>query len=277
MRVIIIGAGFFGGVARDLLRREGIECLTVDARLPDAGSIPAGGLTQPSWLEGLGRDYRPGWDLLDSLYGLQKLVLHTQGKEQPGTIYRVPTEKMLQPPDILAKVVSVNPGAGSVLLDNGDRLDGVILATSGAWVKDVFPEHFASVKLKALKGVSFRFKGEVDGAVLANWAPYKHSVAFNIEPGIIWFGDGTTIKAENWSDDHVRRALKHAQELLPEILTAENLLETRTGLRPYVDGHKGYFARVGTQAWVSTGGAKNGLVLSALQALDFLAAVRSVD
>ena len=43
------------------------------------------------------------------------------------------------------------------------------------------------------------------------------------------------------------------------------------GARPYVEGHKaGYFQQVSPKTWVSTGGAKNGTILAAAQALAFV-------
>ena len=48
------------------------------------------------------------------------------------------------------------------------------------------------------------------------------------------------------------------------------------GARPYVEGHKGgYFKRTGTKTWVSTGGAKSGTALAALQAWKFLQEIQS--
>ncbi len=125
--------------------------------------------------------------------------------------------------------------------------------------------------LTGLQGSSQRYRASLPEARLHVWAPYRQSVAFNIEPGVAWFGDGTALKPESFKPHHVARALHHAENLG---LHPSGLIETRVGIRPYVKGHVGWFRQAGARCWVSTGGAKNGVVLAAVQARQFLEALR---
>lgn len=264
----IIGAGLFGAVARDLLRSHGIECRTFDDGRPLAGSWPAGCLTKPSWLSHVRRSGE-GLAVLHRLYpvvdfDLKVLWGHTQ-------ITHVPPASILRPADIVGKVVHVQPETGEVELEDGSLYAGRTLVAAGVWSKELLPEHFRDVPLVGLQGSSQRYRATLPEARLHVWAPYKQSVAFNIEPGVAWFGDGTAIKPENFAQVHIDRALKHAEEVG---LYPSGLIESRVGIRPYVKGHAGWFRQAGARCWVSTGGAKNGVVLAAVQALQFLEALQ---
>lgn len=265
--IYIIGAGLFGMVARDLLNARGIDCATIDDGRPLAGSYPAGCLTKPSWLTSV-PNAKEALALLDELYGLQSIPMRVLPvRARLDTINHVPPSAILRGPDIRGRVARVDPDGGRIILEDGREFTGAILVAAGVWSKDLLPDHFRGVPLTGLQGCSHRFAGELPEARLKVWAPFKQSVAFNIEEGVVWFGDGTATKPETFSDDHVKRSLEHATDLG---LYPSGLKETRTGLRPYVRGHAGWFRRVSKTTWVSTGGAKNGVVLAAAQALEFL-------
>ncbi|QYW02143.1 putative membrane protein [Stenotrophomonas phage Sonora] len=271
--VIIIGAGLFGAVARDLLRARGIPCVVVDDQRPLRGSFPAGCLMKPSWLSGLGKDREGAMALLDELYGLKKIPMRVGDSFLKfDTITHVSPSQILKDPDIVGKVVSVNPQIGEVLFEDGTYLNAdVVLVAAGVWCAELLPEHFSGVKLEGLQGASLRARGEMPEARLAIWAPYKQSVGFEIEPGTIWFGDGTALKPSSWKDHHTVRVVDHARDVG---IAAHQIDEVRFGLRPYVRGKTGWFERAGSRCWVSTGGAKNGVALAASQALKFFAAIK---
>lgn len=269
MSVLIVGAGLFGAVARDVLRTNGVECYTIDDGRPFSGSYPAGCLTKPSWLTKVaGRD--EALEELNSLYGLKEIPLRIAGVKSE-TIFHVPPAAILIPPDISGRVVHIAHNDGAVHLEDGRSFYGdQILVAAGVWSKQLLPEHFAGVPLTGLKGSSQRFRGTLPEAQLKVWAPFKQSVAFNIAPNEIWFGDGTALRAESFKEHHIDRAMKHAVELG---LSQGQLIESRVGLRPYVKGQTGWFRHVSKNCWVSTGGAKNGVVLAAAQALQFLRSI----
>ncbi len=267
--ITIVGAGLFGAVARDLLTARGYACQTVDDARPLAGSYPAGCLTKPSWLASV-KDRDAAMDLLDTLYGRSTIPLRV-GPLKLESIVHYPPAAILRPADIRGTVVSVDPQDASVMLQDGRLLQSdAVLVAAGVWCKELLPEHFRGVPLTGLQGCSQRFAGTLPEARLKVWAPFKQSVAFNIEPGVVWFGDGTALKPDSFKPEHVARSLDHAEEVG---LQRSTLIETRTGLRPYVRGQSGWFRRAGSRCWVSTGGAKNGVVLAAAQALQFLNAI----
>lgn len=257
--IYIIGAGLFGGVARDLLRREGFDCKTIDDNRPLSGSYPAGCLIKPGWLTKLGKAREPALELLDEMYGLRTMNL----RGMPGTIQHCPPSRILRAPDICDRVGHIDPEAGLAQLCGGGNVEGTLLVAAGVWTQEL-----CDVPVTGIQGCSMRYAGGFEEAAINVWAPYKQTVAFEIEPGITWCGDGTGIKPDNWKPFHEERALGHAADM-----GLTDLQETRVGIRPYVKGRTGYFERVGKRCWVSTGGAKNGVALAAVQAKQFLESI----
>jgi hypothetical protein len=282
--IYIIGAGLFGAVARDLLRDNDIPCQTVDDGRPLSGSYPAGCLIKPSWLTKIPRrDRERAMIALDHLYGMREFPIRV-GPMKLESIRHVPPSTILQPPDITGTVTKVDPTAGRFWVSRFNRIVGTrggvtkqqvgieeftghLLIAAGVWCRELLPEHFADVPLTGLQGCSQRFAQRTPEAQMSVWAPFKQSVRFEIEDGITWFGDGTALKPESWTPDHTERSLKHAVGLG---LRRANLMETRVGLRPYIKGQTGWFRQLSDRCWVSTGGAKNGVVLAAVQALEFM-------
>jgi len=259
--IYIVGNGLFGAVTRDLLRKRGIECETIDCGKSLSGSWPAGCLMKPSWLSKVkGRD--AALELLDELYGLKTIPLAVG-----GSLQHVDPELILRPPDIWGAVRSVLPDVGEVIMEDGRVYCGKVLVAAGIWSKALLPAHFRDVPLVGLQGVSFRLQGGMPAARLHVWAPFKQAIAFEIASDVTWFGDGTSILRENFGDEHITRA----RERLPSLgLSPGAITDVRVGIRPAVKGQVGWFRRVGANCWVSTGGAKNGVVLAAAQALQFV-------
>jgi glycine/D-amino acid oxidase-like deaminating enzyme len=265
--VYIIGAGLFGSVARDLLASHGIPCTTIDAGEPLAGSRAAGCLTKPSWLNGLGTGRKIGLDTLDKLYGLKSMPLRV-GPLKLETIFHVPPSKILRGADIQGWVTSLNPDTGEAILHSEDgnhlHLQGRLLVAAGIWSQALLP----GLNLSGLQGASLRIPGRIPEARLKVWAPFKQTVAFNIGLDTVWCGDGTAVKRENWAQSYLDRVVDHARDVCPEL--DMSLVKARTGIRPYAKGQVGLYKQVGKNCWVSSGGAKNGVVLAALQATYFL-------
>ena len=269
MTVYIIGAGLFGSVARDLLLANGQKAFTIDCQKTDSASKAAGCLIKPSWLSCLGSSYKDGMNTLDELYGLKQVPMQVFGKLKLDSIYHAPPDNILKGADIYGNVTEIDQDAGHLTLQDGRSYSGKILVAAGVWSKALLGDRFGPVKMEGQRGVSFLYRTHFPEAKLRMWAPYKQSVAFEINNGITWFGDGTSIIEDNWKIEYENRALDHALALDPS-LSIDNYITRRSGLRPYVTGHSGYFKKVGNKCWVSTGGAKNGVVLAALQAKQFL-------
>lgn len=265
--VVIVGAGLFGAMAAKLCALNGFKVTVIDSREKEAGSRAAACLMAPSWMAGLGKEkIEKGMEVLNLLY---KVV------DIPFVVNKVKTVniKHVKPSSILSlsripnvevvkdKVVMV--GDGGVETIKGRYYKGNVLVAAGIWSEQlvVMPD------IKALTGTALHFTQQTDPEVRV-WAPYKQAVKFNITPAVTWFGDGTSILRKNFDDTRieatVNRASKYGLKLPSRIIV---------GQRPYIEGEKGYFRHILHNTWVSTGGAKNGTILAAYQAQQFLEAI----
>lgn len=264
-KVIVVGAGLFGQVAADWARREGHEVTTIDASLPNRASPAAGCVLKPSWLASIPKErVAKGLAVLDELYGVEEFMLHTK-VGLSARVQRVDPDKILRVPDIQARVLSVSDGV--VKLDNGQRLQGIVLVAAGIWCQELIP---GMPNISALAGASARFKGQLEKSRIDIYAPYRQAVAFNINKKQVWFGDGTAIKAHNWSDERLLKSSERAEDTFG--LVGGKWI---TGFRPYVEGHKaGFFQKISKKLYISTGGAKNGITLAGAQAAEFAEAIK---
>lgn len=231
---------------------------------------------KPSWMpSGLDKNEIKdalGW--LDKLGALStvRAKLYPAGKAE---LYCAPPGKVLVDRARVKKmdVTEIDSATGRVTVRGGRYTEStMVLVAAGVWSSELVP---ALPKIQSLQGTSFLFAGELDRAHIRPWAPYKQVVVYPIAPGIIWAGDGTAILRANYTQTRIEQSRERCESFLRDILgTVPNFIRQSTGLRPYVEGHKaGYLAQVGQRAWVSTGGAKNGTILAAIQAQRFITAI----
>jgi hypothetical protein len=101
------------------------------------------------------------------------------------------------------------------------------------------------------------------------YAPYRQAVWFNRDENEAWFGDGTAIVAKNFDRSHIDRTKNRSIEM-----ARFYDIRSVSGQRPYVKtSSPGFFKKLGNNLFVSTGGAKNGTILAALQTLELLKSV----
>lgn len=281
-RIAIVGAGLFGSIAAILATKEGHDVTLIDdAKLKNrpTGSAPAACLIKPGWIAGLGDAGQIGMRVLEDTFGLTQIIF----KMGPGKTYISWLDpnrvlKVAQTPRktrriILGSVEAIEPNGVIHFSDLNLSLpfpfDAVLIA-AGVWSGDLtlnMPE------IRALAGIAFIFAGERKAPIIAPWAPYKQVVAFTREPGTTWISDGSAILEKNWTPERSRKCFERCVHYAPAP-PLESLKEL-FGLRPYVvDNPKGYFKKIGEKTWVSTGGAKNGTVLAAYQALKFMEAIK---
>lgn len=271
MNIAIIGGGLFGRIAADLATRNNWSVTVFDDARPLRASACAGCLFKPSWLVKL-RGWATGVELLEDLYGVDTLDVDTFVGALP--LNRVNPYKILGPstsPIIPEEVKQVDWSARTLRtsLEEWGPFDAIYIATGVA--QDLVPPRFRA-SIKPRQGATLYYKGE-GSPKLKVWAPYKQSVSVPVrDPELgacTWFGDGTVIKPENWTDHHSVRAKEHAQDLG---LDQKDLLELRLGIRPMYKP-EGHFARVAPNCFLGTGGGKNGVVLAALFADRFVKAL----
>lgn len=261
---IIVGAGLFGATIARALRNVGLTTMVFDARRPLAASPASGSLMKPSWFDGLGKDvYNPALAMLGSLYRLQELDFTVAPKLFKTKVLWVPTTEIVELDGVVEEeVLDVRPGlvrtAGAVTgwVEHEAR---IVIVAAGYWSRKLVP---SMPEIEGKQGVAFRHAGsELPGGNTINpWAPYKQMVKFVEGDRGLWAGDGTAIKADNWTDE--RMGQSHAR--IQKFVGREGLVPY-VGIRPYVPGKKpAYCERVSAQGepevWVATGGAKNGLI-----------------
>jgi glycine/D-amino acid oxidase-like deaminating enzyme len=265
-QIVIVGGGMFGCVLRDFLAYSGVDdVIVIDSGEEFSGTNASGNVTKPSWVTGLGSFAKQAYTDLDRVYGLNKFSPEI-GLGKTIDLFYVDKAEFAVPPNLNSVVTEV--GNGFVKTYNPlSKIEGginnvTVVVCAGAWSNQLvkMPE------LDAMTGVSFMFKEPPEYKPTFNvWAPYKQSISYS-QHGYVWFGDGTAIKEKNWSKERIYRSIERAADL-----GLTNPIETNVGYRPYVKGYKnGYLAQVYENTWVNTGGGKNGIVLAAFQARQFM-------
>lgn len=263
--IVVVGNGLFGSMAATFAREAGHTVTVVADARPYRASPASGCVLAPSWLSAVPKeDIANGMAALDAHYGLEPILFDTAVGGFKA--HRVVTDKVLLKPDVVDVVTEVGPG---VVRTSSRALRGKVLVAAGIWCSELLRDLPA---MRGLYGASLRVPGQLQHPRLSVYAPYRQAVAFNINRKEVWFGDGTALIEKTWmkeADARLQATRKRAAGL--------GILHTHTsypkvliGARPYMAGHMGYFAKVDKDLWVSTGGAKNGTLLAALQATQFL-------
>src|SRR5690606_3724879 len=255
--------------AARLARARGIPVTVVDSGEAWAASPASGCVLAPSWLSSLTRaQINVAMDVLEELFTVHALDFRTNLVKARFAARRVETAEVLVEPGVRARVGRGQKGC--VERGGGGELggDGVLVA-AGIGAADLVP----APPIRALWGASLRFPdATLPEPRLHMYAPYRQAVSFQMANGGVWFGDGTALVTGTWQREADERAKR-------TIARAEDLFDLRgpvgrSGARPYVEGHKaGYFYKAAPRVWVSTGGAKNGTVLAAAQAAEFVRAL----
>jgi len=267
--VIVIGNGMFGSIAASLARARGHAVTVVSNNEPMAASKASGCVLAPSWLGSLSaQQVKDGMTVLHQLYTVEDIVFTTNllAKFKAS---RIDPDAMLVEPDIVSRVVAVQNGV--VALENGQKLKGQVLVAAGIWSAELIDMPV----VRGLYGSSVRFQAHLPSPRIHVYAPYRQSVGFQLNKREVWFGDGTALIKSTWDKESTARKAKTLERGLQMLGVPGAKYKITEGVRPYVEGHKaGYFAKVGVNTWVSTGGAKNGTVLAASQAAQFITEAR---
>lgn len=273
--VVIVGAGLFGAMATRFAHEDGHNVTVVDSRRQYRASQCSGCVIAPSWLSALTKDQiRDGRALLQEYYGLE--TLEFQGNL--GTTFkaeRVVTKDVLTLSPAIKQVdgavLSVFSG-GVNLIHKGtgkpETLRGKVLVAAGIWCGELLSGLPA---IRGLYGASLLISGQIPQPRLNVYAPYRQAVAFNMDKKHVWFGDGTALIEKTWDreeQDRIEATVERAERL--GIVLSTRTLTVRSGARPYIEKRMGYYDRINNSLYVSTGGAKNGTMLAALQAHQFV-------
>jgi len=278
--IIVVGNGLFGSIAATYARAEGHTVTVVSEKRPYAASAASGCVLAPSWLSSLSKpEIADSMAVLEHLYTVHPIEFSTNILKK-FKAHRVDPADVLVQPDIDAKVISVADGVvkyaepHSAGTQRVGTLRGDVLVAAGIWSQELIT---GMPPIKGLYGASLRVPGALNEPKINVYAPYRQAVGFNIGRKEIWFGDGTALIQNTWMKEEAER-IKTTQERAAKMMGISPPLvkpKVHMGARPVVEGRKGgYLEQVSPKLWVSTGGAKNGTVLAALQAMMFVEALK---
>ena len=237
--IIIVGAGLFGNVAAALARAEGHKVTVVADARPYRASPASGCVLAPSWLSALeNKDVATAMAILDSLYGLKPM-------EFTGTLgikfkaQRVHTPDVLKEPDIEGQVTRVDDGVIQYSNSKGAHnipLRGKVLVCAGIWCGELLK---GLPPIRGLYGASLRIKGSLDVPRINVWAPYRQAVAFTMQPGQVWFGDGSALIEKTWRTEERERIQATVLRAQAMGINRTGSVVSHSGARPYMKGHMG--------------------------------------
>lgn len=272
--IIVVGAGLFGSIAATYARARGHTVTVVSEERKYSASKASGCVLAPSWLNSLDKaDIADAMAVLEDLYRVLHLEFHTNVLAR-FKARRVDPDAVLVKPDVVGQVTSVADGVVKYLDQDGKpgTLRGTVLVAAGIWSQELITQ---MPPIKGLYGCSLRIPGQLAMPRISVYAPYRQAVGFNLNKREVWFGDGTALIAKTWDADERNRVAKTLSRAIDMMDTPIVRSKVNIGARPYVEGHKaGYLEQLSPKLWVSTGGAKNGTVLAALQALRFEEALK---
>lgn len=265
---VVVGGGLFGSVITRALRSQGRRVMLLDDAREAAGSIPAACLMKPSWLTMFGSDFKPCLELLDRLYGVQNIEFDLLSGKTAATVHWVDPKKVLSEPRSHARVEEISP-EGLVHTSRDTIRAPLVVVAAGLWANELLrPLNLEVPRLEGRAGVAFLWRGQLERPFIRAWAPYKQLVAFNYDSEHIWIGDGSSIKSENWTEEHTRRSLLRCATALGR---SDSPAKTLFGIRPYVSrATPCYLMRHRKGFWSVNGGAKNGTMGAAWAAWTML-------
>lgn len=271
-KLVIIGAGIYGSLAKKLLTRDladELEIIVVDCLEAHSASKCALGLMKPSWMSAYPKKlYGDLIKLLDDLCGVEEIQLNYTANKPLHTFHRVNVQDdLLETPDIVARVLSIDSGKQILSLDIGTdlRYDYLYVA-NGYWASKLLPD--VDFKMEALWGVTHLYDKPTTVARIAIYQPFKQAVSFPKDNRFTYFLDG---KTQTTTDDNftlnTRRKLTDGHDTRAEKVGLKGRSRHQMfGIRPKAENYPdGVFLKVAGNAYCGTGGAKNG-TLAAMKA-----------
>jgi glycine/D-amino acid oxidase-like deaminating enzyme len=248
---VIVGGGLFGQIIAAALRKDGRTVEVLDRGEKLAGSKPAACLMKPSWFSGLGKEvFEPSLQLLDELYRVHDIEFSIRPSGLKSRVHWCDPQLILSPLTRQEDVVAVRPGQVETARGEVIAARQVIVA-AGFWTRSLLPE-FAQV---GQQGAAYLWPDTEGDNFISVWAPYRQLVGFNRGDGY-WMGDGTAIKAENWTAERERATYARCAASAPRTAARPKQL---IGIRPYAANRKPCLLENPSKGlWVASGGAKNG-------------------
>lgn len=261
--LLVVGAGLFGSVIGRYAQRLGLKVRWVDSADPRSASKASAGLFKPEWLTAMSKE-RMGQAMLvlQSLAQLDHVELETPVKKL--VLQCIPPSRLLvKDPKLVthgvANLVASSDTGGQVHLLGGEVLEAkYVVVAAGVGVNDIVG---TKVNVTAKAGVAFTWKRTPkDVNRFDVWAPYKQTMVFERDPGVMWGGDGTALKPESLTEQRAGESALRVGKLA-QWNKLGVVPQRMVGYRPFVEGHKGgLLLQVQPNVWVATGGGKIGTV-----------------
>lgn len=254
---IVIGAGIIGATVAKALRGKGRDVLLLDDGRPMSGTKPSGGHLKPSWFSGMKKtEYEPAMQLLDETWGLIIEEFVVRPTNITTTVYRVDTDEVLAIEKMQAVVTAIGMlnDYPAVIFDGYEERCKLLVVAAGAWCSELVQ----GVEITPKQGVSFRFKGVLEGPFIKPWSPYKQVVAHQQSASEIWVGDGSAILPKNWDEQRTTQCRERCQATL----NGAKYMTQTVGVRPYcaTGNDPCLLQRLGKRAWLATGAGKSGTI-----------------
>lgn len=266
--VIIVGGGLFGSVLARHLYTQGMSVALVDDHRPERGSDPAGCVIKPSWVSSMSRiDLDAGLGLLHQYYTVKSVDFQVLPSKLKTTAYRVEPSSILTLTSTSTRFTVVRSRVHSII-DHGPCATVVlpagpamtlqarwVVVAAGIWTPELCPW----VETWGRWGWAFRAMPVYD-PVISLWAPYKQVVAFNMDDGMSWAGDGSALVEKSFRQPYREQSARQRVERIVGKTTT-----TLSGVRPYASlvGRDPCMVSPRGRVIALTGGAKNGTIAAA--------------
>lgn len=265
-----------GATIAEMLRSCGLTGVLLDDPSPsnEPGTRACGGLIKPSPLSGLSSEQtNKSLAILDRFFGLhpETLIIRPSGNLIKANVQAVNMDHIFAVPRTPALVHRVHSGVLQYL-DQKDRIveleSPLIVVAAGPGTLNLFPQLRSCLVVK--RGFSFHMKGRVAQGFVKFWAPYKqvtvHNTRFEGEK-IVWAGEGSALRLENWYRGRIREGLARVRKELPE--KEYPLIRTVTGLRLFHHHRKPCFVeKMDKGLYVVTAAGKFGLISAGYAAME---------
>lgn len=272
MKIIVVGAGLFGSIAARLAEHAGHKVTVVDCARPWAASKASGCVMAPSWATSLsGEELQASGRVLKTLFPIHPLSFKTHF----GATFhanRVDLKDVLREPELKEEVLRVSDGEVFFKYRQPLKADMVLVAAGVESFSLLNPEATRGEELRGMWGASVLFQRDtLEAPRLHVYAPYRQAVAYQLRKNIVWMGDGTSLIQKTWEKEGERRQQETVERGRKLFGLNGGPVKVLVGARPSVVGRKnGLFKQVDKRTWVATGGAKNGTLLAALYAEQFV-------
>lgn len=268
-RINIVGAGVMGTVIGHALLAHGHDVTWFDDAREGRATPASAGIVHPKWTGAFDRtELQAGLQLLRESWHTTMVPFYQPKNGQTVKALCLSPTALIVPEDRLRRE-RVEKVGNRYVMAHGTTHVGITVVTAGAWCNELL--HNLIPRVDPMAGTAFLVRGVAKRPLIQEWAPYKQMMLFQQGPERVWLGDGTAIKAPNYTVEREQESLTR----LRDWARLRGPAQAVRGFRPVVRGSKaGLYQQTHSHAWVCSGGGKNSTVFSAICALRLLKELR---